>query len=203
MTSDAVSFQDDNEFWEMLPEETTKAYSYFAAFRDQGPTRTRKAVADSLGVTAATLKELAGRHSWDDRVRQYDQEIDRSHRVEIESQRLEMRKRHAGLAVFMQKKVAEGMAMVDPTTLTPKDLAYWLDLSSKLERVSRGEADAKIEVTGRDGGPIELAESLSTEDRAAYMAQIQVELARRLGPTGGVAEVEAIYEAEVVSGPDS
>lgn len=187
-----------DEAWEILADEPTRAYECFSVWRDLGPNRNRKDAADRLGVSVSTLREMAARHGWEDRARAYDLDNDRKNRVKLESERLAMRLRHAGTAVFLQKKVAERLALMDPMEMTPKDAVYALDLASKLERISRGEADTKIELTGRDGGPIELAEALGTEDRAALMAKVQAELARRLGPPGGISEVEAIYEAEVV-----
>lgn len=202
MTTDLTGYDyGASEAWELQPGEPTRAYECFATYRDLGPNRTRKAVAEDLGISVTTLKEWFGKHAWEDRVRAYDLERDRANRVQLESERLAMRLRHAGAAVFLQKKVAERLALMDPMEMTPKDAVYALDLSSKLERISRGEESARIEITGKDGGPIELAESLSTDDRVALMAQIQAELSRRLGPgtsTEAHQELEKIYDAEVV-----
>lgn len=189
---------DASEAWELQPGEPTRAYECFAVYRDLGPNRTRKAAAEALGVSAAALRDPYGRFSWEDRVRAYDLERDRANRVKLESERLAMRLRHAGTAVFLQKKVAERLALMDPMEMTPKDAVYALDLASKLERISRGEEATKIEITGKDGGPIELAEALGTEDRAALMARVQEELAKRLGAPTTVAEIEDVYDAEIV-----
>lgn len=196
MSAEIDVYGESEDPWDILPEESTRAYECFATFRDLGPSRTRKDAAVQLGVTTATLKEWAGRHAWDDRARAYDLELDRKRRVVLESERLAMRQRHANAAVFLQKKVAERFALMDPMEMTPKDAVYALDLASKLERVSRGEADARVELTGANGGPIQVAEAMTTEDRAVLMAQVQAELAKRIG----VDQIEGVVEAEIVDG---
>ncbi len=191
-------YGESQDHWDILPDESTRAFAAFGIFRDQGPTRTIKSAAQALEVSTASLKEWVGRHAWLDRARAYDLENDRARRTALESESLQMRQRHANLSVFMQKKVAEGMAQVDPSSMTAKDLAYWLDLSSKLERISRGVNEAqRVELTGANGGPIELAEALTTEDRAALMAQVQAELAKRLGSGTPTDALEDIWEGEI------
>ncbi len=187
------------EAWELQEGEPTRAYECFAVYRDLGPNRTRTEAAKILGLSPATMKAWYAQHAWEDRVRAFDLENDRKNRVKLESERLEMRLRHAGIAVFMQKKVAERLAMMDPMEMTPKDAVYAMDLASKLERISRGEDVTKIELTGANGGPIEVAEALGSEDRAAMMAQIQAELAKRLAiSTTSSQELEGVFDAEVV-----
>lgn len=200
MSSDIQLHHGNGDPWDILPGESSRAFEAFTAFLLLGPIRTRKAAADSLGVGSTSLREWHARYAWDDRCRAYDIEKQRVLRVEIEAETMAMRKRHAGIAVFMQKKVAEGMAQVDPAAMTPKDLAYWLDLASKLERISRGAEVTKVELTGRDGGPIELAEALGAEDRMALMAKVQEELARRLGNTSAADALEGVFDAEIVDG---
>lgn len=191
---------DSAEAWELQPGESTRAYECFAVYRDLGPNRTRVAAAEQLKVSTASLKDWFSRNAWEDRVRAYDLERDRANRVRLESERLAMRLRHAGTAVFLQKKVAERLALMDPMEMTPKDAVYALDLASKLERISRGEDATKIEITGKDGGPIELAEALTTDDRIALMAQVQAELAKRLDKPTTQAEIEGVFDAEIVDG---
>lgn len=195
MTTEIDVYGESEDPWDILPEESTKAYEAFARFRDLGPSRTRKDAAVQLGVGVASLKEWAGRHAWEDRARAYDLELDRKRRVILESERLAMRQRHANAAVFLQKKVAERFALMDPMEMTPKDAVYAMDLASKLERVSRGEADARVELTGANGGPIEVAEAMTTEDRAVLMAQVQAELAKRIGVNQ---QIEDVLDAEIV-----
>lgn len=193
--------QRNDDPWDMLPEETTKAYEAFGIFRDLGPSRTRRATAEQLGISPLSLKLWNTNHAWDERARAYDQELDRARRVVLESERLAMRQRHASQAVILQRKVAERIAAMDPMEMTPKDTLLALDLSSKLERISRGEADARVELTGANNGPIELVEALSPADRAAMMAKVQAEIAKRMGTgsAGALAELEQVYDAEVVN----
>jgi hypothetical protein len=201
MSAELEPREESDDPWDILPEETSRAYEAFNAFLTLGPTRTRKGAAEVLGVSPTTLREWYGRHSWEDRARAYDVERQRVLRTEIEAETLEMRKRHAGIAVFMQKKVAERLSIMDAAELTPKDSVYMMDLASKLERISRGANEpTKVELTGAGGGPIEIAESLGAQDRAALMAKVQAELAKRLAAPGGSPQeaLEGVFDAEVV-----
>ena len=50
-----------------------------------------------------------------------------------------MAERHAKLAMAFQQRVAQRLQQIDPAELSPSDMAKWLDIATKLERLSRGE----------------------------------------------------------------
>ena len=50
-----------------------------------------------------------------------------------------MAERHAKLAMAFQQRVAQRLQEIDPAELSPADMARWLDIATKLERLSRGE----------------------------------------------------------------
>jgi head-tail adaptor len=81
----------------------------------------------------------SAKYKWVERAKAYDDYIERKKREEHEKAIMEMVERHARLAVAFQQRIAERLKAIDPNELSPTDLARWLDISSKLERISRGE----------------------------------------------------------------
>ena len=60
-----------------------------------------------------------------------------------------MVERHAKLAMAFQQRIEERLKKINPEELGPADLVRWLDVATKLERLSRGEPTeiGKQEVT--------------------------------------------------------
>jgi len=85
------------------------------------------------------FSEWHSKHKWVKRAEAYDEYLERRKREEHEKAILEMAERHARLAVAFQQKIAQRIQMIDPNELTPQDLARWLEIATKLERLSRGE----------------------------------------------------------------
>jgi len=79
------------------------------------------------------------KYNWLERARAYDDYLERKKREEKEKAILEMAERHARLAMAFQQRVAERLREINPSELSPSDMAKWLDVATKLERLSRGE----------------------------------------------------------------
>lgn len=141
-----------SEVWERQPGETSKAYAAFCIYRDLGPERSLDkalATADKKPTNRRHWARWMEKYRWVERVRAYDDYLDRKKREEKEKAIIEMAERHARLAVAFQQKVVERLRELDPEQLSPGDLAKWLDVATKLERLSRGEPTeiGKQEVT--------------------------------------------------------
>lgn len=129
------------ELWERQPGESSKAYAAFCVYRDLGPERSLEKARKNLGKTRVRrcLEEWSAKYNWVVRAQAYDDYIERKKREEKERAILEMAERHAKIAVAFQQKVVERLRGLDPDQLSPSDLAKWLDVATKLERMSRGE----------------------------------------------------------------
>ena len=79
------------------------------------------------------------KYNWLERARTYDDYLERKKREEKEKAILEMAERHARLAMAFQQRVAERLREINPSELSPSDMAKWLDVATKLERLARGE----------------------------------------------------------------
>lgn len=95
----------------------------------------------NLGVkiSQTRLEQLSVKYNWVNRAAAYDDYIDRKKREEKEKAILDMAERHARLAMAFQQRVAERLREINPSELSPSDMAKWLDIATKLERLSRGE----------------------------------------------------------------
>jgi len=130
------------EIWERQPYESSKAYAAFCIYRDLGTERSL-----DKALAAANKKPTNRRHwarwmdkyNWLERARAYDDYLERKKREEKEKAILEMAERHARLAMAFQQRVAERLREINPSELSPSDMAKWLDVATKLERLSRGE----------------------------------------------------------------
>ncbi len=140
-----------SELWERMPGESTKAYSVFCQYRDLGPERSLEKLRQKLAKSRsrATLTRWSSKYNWVERARAYDDYIDKKKRAEHEKAILKMVERHAKLAMAFQQRIEERLKKINPEELGPADLVRWLDVATKLERLSRGEPTeiGKQEVT--------------------------------------------------------
>jgi len=126
--------------WERLDNESSKAYRAFCVYRDLGPDRSiDKAMAAVGQKNRRTWGEWCSKYNWVERAAAYDSYLEAEKRKEKEREILDMARRHATLAMAFQEKVAKALQMIDPSDLSPRDLARWLEVATTLERLSRGE----------------------------------------------------------------
>jgi hypothetical protein len=81
--------------WERQPGEGDQAFQAFATYRDMGPDRSTRAVAQKLSKSASLIGRWSTQHRWVIRVEAWERENDRvriqGHREAVE----EMTRRHA------------------------------------------------------------------------------------------------------------
>ncbi len=145
--------------WDRQTGESTKAYAAFATYRDLGPSgRSIAKAAQALGKHKVTLEAWSRKWSWVARVEAWDDENERLLRREQDQARKEMCERHAKLGTLFQNKIVQRLmafSEADLAGMTPRDLAYWLDIGVKVERLARGEPTAEVRnrLAGARGEP--------------------------------------------------
>jgi len=129
-----------SEKWDRLPNESAKAYSAFCAYRDYGPNRSLENIRQIMDKPPSRnwLGKWSSKYNWVERVKAYDDYMERLKRAENEKAILDMVDRHARLAVAFQQRIAQRLAEINPSELTPADMVRWLEVAAKLERLSRG-----------------------------------------------------------------
>jgi len=101
------------------------------------------------------MQTWSSQYDWVTRAQAYDAYIERKEREEKEKAILEkaaeMADRHVKLAKAFQQRIAQALQQIDPAQLSPSDMAKWLDVATKLERLSIGEPTeiGKQEVQGQ------------------------------------------------------
>lgn len=154
--------------WELLPDETPLAFSYFATYRDLGPDRSLPKTAAVFSKSVSHMTSLSNKYRWVDRARAYDHFVDAKIRSSQMAEIAEMRTRHSNMAMDMvlaahselkamvdQVRVADGelakRRRLEPDAtrapiLAPVDIARLAKTGAHLERLTRGEATAVTEI---------------------------------------------------------
>lgn len=127
--------------------ESKQSFEAFALYRDMGLARSLAKVGEELGKSTTLMERWSSKYEWVERCKAYDQEMDRIAILENEQQRREMIREHAEVARKMLEKVKLAAEALKPETLTPNEMAKWLDIAVKVERLSRGESTDISEVT--------------------------------------------------------
>ncbi len=159
--------------WEAKKGESIKAYRAFCVYRDLGPDRSiAKALQISDGAGTAKERRWEGwsaRFDWVARARAYDLHQEHEQRKANERAKREMVNRHARLAVLAQNKLIETLKNLDPAAIKPGDLPKWLETSTKIERLARGEPSDRVGVQTENT----TAADLTDEQLLALVAQKQ------------------------------
>lgn len=138
------------EPWEPQEGESARAYEAFCVYRDLGPKRSIREVCGILDKSRQHLGSWSSEFDWVKRAAAWDAEQDRIARIAQIEEIKEMRKRHASIAMRALTKVSEALENIDPEEMSNSDIARLMDVSSKLERLSRGDTSEVLE--NRDGG---------------------------------------------------
>jgi hypothetical protein len=145
--------------FEQLPAESARAYAAFIAYRDMGPQRSVRDVAQKLDKSVTVIGRWSTQHNWVERARSYDAAMDARARQATEQEVIERRRcmldKHAkqadelGQAAQMildefkdRVGVRGGMKSIDGRTLVKLVLGLpkMAETAQKLERLAQGEA---------------------------------------------------------------
>ncbi len=159
MSNDTQIFKP--EPWEKQDGETEAMFIAFVHYRDMSPAKrsVRAAYNSWRGNEVGPRINYNGKFGrwarewkWEARACAKDRHDERVGRIAREEQIKRMAERHVALAEGMQKKIYERLKTMKPSRLTASNVAQWLEVSAKLERLSLGahtektQVDAKIEV---------------------------------------------------------
>lgn len=159
MTTDEVAL------WEQQPTDTDQSYSAFCVYRDLGVRRSLVEASrkyydlgdEPIAGTSPKLRQMkswSATHNWVARANAYDLYLDEQARYEQLEAVKEMRRRHAAVASMALAKAAERLRVASSESLSISDASRLLDLAVKIERLARGEASERHELSGVNGGAI-------------------------------------------------
>lgn len=187
-----------DEPWDQQPDESAPAFEAFRTYRDMGATRSTAKVARELGKSKALIDRWSSANSWGIRVSAYDKFLDREWVLEKRERQRKAARRNAdmaGVAMDMVSKrlmqMAEQMEKLaeapDPDVpgFDVLDLRRLVESLGKLERLALDESTENVQVTGKDGGPVQVDYTkLTDEERIERMKHLRAEVDKRLEQAG-------------------
>ena len=144
--------------WERQKGESEKAFEAFAAYRDMGPERSLRAVGQQLGKSKALMERWSVAHDWQERVRDYENELDKEARAKAVKGRKDMTERHIKIAMQVQKKALEALASLSVEDMSPKDVKEYIKMATDLERLNRMFEEQSSK--GASDAPTQLADTI-------------------------------------------
>lgn len=132
--------------WERQEGESEKAFEAFAVYRDMGAERSITKVVQSLNKTRALIGRWSSQWNWQERVRAYDNELEKEARTKAIRDRKAMTTRHINIAMQLQKKALEALNGLSVEDMSPKDIKEYIKMATDLERLNR-----EITEDDRDG----------------------------------------------------
>lgn len=166
-------------WWEKQPGETDKAYSKFIRYREMPVgERSFPKLAEIINANLGTLRNQASAYRWDDRATAWDQEQARLRRAKLEDQTIRLARLHLETALASTGVLARSVKAIADSQepLPPELMPRWANMIETLRRMALDAPDARIEVSGPGGEPIQIAEfegltASERRNRAREMAE--------------------------------
>ena len=97
-------------------------------------------------------------HDWQERVRAYENELDKEARAQAVKGRKDMTERHIKIAMQVQKKALEALASLSVEDMSPKDVKEYIKMATDLERLNRMFEEQSSK--GASDAPTQLADTI-------------------------------------------
>lgn len=131
--------------WERQPGESVQAYEAFKIYRDLGLKRSNQGVCAELSKSRQLISRWKVNYDWDERVRAWDNELQKEARREAAKDLKDMTNRHIKISMQLQKKALEALSRLDTEEMSPKDIKEFIKMATDLERLNRLTAITKDE----------------------------------------------------------
>jgi hypothetical protein len=184
---------DGREAWHRQPGEPALHYRRFLAFLEEGLGGNRRRLAQVVEtlktldsahpVTVRTLQQTSYEYQWATRAEEWDADQFEHELERLRKQRQEALERQRKLGLALQVKATQRLQNIPLGDLSGNEVVRMAVEGSRLELSALGEPDRRVEVSGPRGGPIqtEALDQLSPAQRRERMAEVQEQIARRLG----------------------
>ena len=126
--------------WDRQLGESKAAYRLFCVYRDLGPTRTYKDVAEYCSRNPGVISGYASKFQWKKRAEAYDDHKRRIMQERLRTEILEARIRQQALGELMQDTAKKGIELLkdDLGEIKPADLIRLGEIGAKLEANALG-----------------------------------------------------------------
>ncbi len=132
--------------WERQEGESEKAFKAFVIYRDLGEDRTISAVVKRLEKSRNLIDRWKEKWNWSERVRQYDNELEKQAMAKAVKERKDMAERHIQIAMQFQKKALEALQALSIEDMSPRDIKDYIKMATELERLNRIREDKAEEI---------------------------------------------------------
>ena len=144
--------------WERQKGESAQAFEAFSTYLGMGAERSTRAVAQKLGKSASLIQRWSREKDWQERVRAYDNDLEKEARRKAVAARKDMVDRHIGIAMQLQKKALQALKDLSVEDMTPKDIKEYIKMATDLERLNRTLEEESA--AAKDDGPAQLADTI-------------------------------------------
>ncbi len=139
--------------WEKQENESAHSYQRFCCYRDMGVDRSLRSLASHLKLNVSTLAELSKKHSWQTRIADFDNFVEKvSQHSQIAQIRL-MKRRQTALALRAQKAATKALKNLireiesnENFRLKPEGISKLIDTGCRIERLNRDEPEQNLEI---------------------------------------------------------
>lgn len=123
--------------WERQSGESEKAFEAFSLYRNKGADRTLISVAEELQKSYTLIRRWCDRWNWEDRVRDYDNDLEREAKKTAQKGLRDMYTRQTKIAMQVQEKALQALKQLDIEAMSPKDIKEYIRMATELERLNR------------------------------------------------------------------
>lgn len=185
--------------WEPIVDESARAFSAFVVYRDLGPTRSLAKVRSGwgqmtgdLGVnlgqppSAKSIETWSARNSWVIRASSFDKHMARVHVAKLEEGRRLAAEQELEMSDRVFKKISTRIDTLNWAEADFLDLRRMAETFGRIRRLALGAPTESVQVTGKDGGPLQVDYSQFTdEERYERMRHLRAEIDKRLDAAEG------------------
>lgn len=144
--------------WERQQGESAQAFEAFTTYLEMGTERSIRKVGQKLDKSRTQIGKWSSTWNWQERVRSYDNELEKEARKKAIADRKAMTKRHIGIAMQLQKKALEALDSLSAEDMSAKDVKEFIKMATDLERLNRTLEEESSKA--KDKGPTQLAETI-------------------------------------------
>ncbi|WP_289352364.1 hypothetical protein [Peribacillus frigoritolerans] len=137
--------------YEQLQGESAKAFEAFRIYRDLGAARGVREVAQKLNKSLTVIGGWSSKYKWVNRAQAFDEHMDKIANQQTELRHKEIKMMESEIIYASYKKIKKGVDAIKPESMTPNELAKWLELAVKLGRLIHGESTEISEVNHSGG----------------------------------------------------
>ena len=167
--------------WERQRGESATAYKAFCTFRDlphgSPPIkRSRRRASEVSGINRTSITAWSQKWNWEERARDYDNELQRIRLAAKKDEIIQMQKRHMKVARELFKKAYERLLDMPVEELSNRDVQEYIKLGAALEKASRVDnfsVEGGVTASNSSGGVMPSILTAEEEETSGMMQLVQ------------------------------